>query len=105
MKAASITAFVNDSIKLRVAVYDDLGEPFDITESGLYAALYLGKDIYEAVEVKANVCEFFIPSGVLNEVQTLAFYVALEGREEQYTVAFGTISVKDPKIIIDKETP
>jgi len=95
-KPAIITAFYNDTISIRVAVYDHAGQPFLLADNGLDKAVLLLQD-HSSVpgSISSNIVSFkFIP--VALEAGKHNFYAKVTGsKSEQYTIAYGQIIVKE----------
>lgn len=99
MKPNIIRLYQNDSLALRVAIYDDRGQPFDPVPYYIESAtLRIGNGAVaeELVEYKTgNIVEFLVRCDMLTKPGQYSFYVFVYGdkRMVRFTVATGTLIV------------
>ena len=104
MIPSSLTAFTNDSLSLKVAVYDDLGTPFILSEYKIEEALLvIGETPFSGTfKGESNLIDFFIPCELeqFNNAALLPFYVRISNPGERlaFTIAYGTINFRSPNI-------
>ena len=104
MTPASLTAFVTDSLSLKVAVYDDLGAPFILSDAKIEEAILVidNTTFSGTFKIESNLIDFFIPCELeqFNKPALLPFYVriAAPGERSAFTVAYGTINFISPAI-------
>lgn len=99
MKPNIIRVYQNDSLALRVAIYDDRGQPFDPVPYDIESATLRignGADIIVPVEYKTgNIVEFLVQCDIQPEPGQYSFYVFVYGDKlkVRFTVATGTLIV------------
>lgn len=99
MKPNIIRVYQNDSLALRVAIYDDRGGAFDPVPYNIDSAtlrIGAGAVAEETVKYKTgNIVEFLVRRDMLTEPGQYPFYVFVEGDKFliRFTVATGTLIV------------
>jgi hypothetical protein len=87
MIPSSLTAFVNDSLSHKVAVYDDLGAPFILSDAKIEdATLVIGSTPFSGTfKEESNLIDFFIPCELeqFNKAALLPFYVRIAAPGER----------------------
>lgn len=97
-KPTQIDAFMGDTINIRIAVYGDNGQPFDLATNGLTNAQLhvqgMGQPLGGTIE--GNLVAFRItPNQGLGKDQH-NFYAQVTGKtwpSDRYTIAYGVITI------------
>lgn len=95
-KPAVITAFTDDTISIRVAVFDHAGQPVLLADNGLDRAYLFLQDHSSVLgTISSNIVSFKLLPVAL-EAGKHNFYAKVTGaKSEQYTIAYGQIIVKE----------
>lgn len=99
-KPVSIASYEGDSLMLKIALYDEQNNPFDMDANEINVAIMM----IEPLSLKfpgtcnGNCVDIFIESGILNQIGSYPFSVRIFGKGIQFTVLTGILTIQHPFI-------